>query len=176
MSQLSVLELVGTRSLPPHASVNRVPRPNHRQVTEAPCLCKCKVTKSCAVCGALAHGSCSGMTKAQRSRETYTCGRCGGPERTDECLVCSAAIRSNSRRTVCTVCRRGAHAACTGLTREQIRREEAYVCEECGAASGEDGQRLEWQQAPAVQTEEKARCGVCGGYLRRSAECPCVSR
>ena len=80
--------------------------------------------------------------------------------------MCGAAIRSNSRRTVCTVCQRGAHAACTELTREQIRR-EAYVWGECGAASGENGQHLERQQAPAVQTEETARCGVCGGYLRR---------
>ena len=46
LSQLRrVLELMGTHSLPtPQASVNRGPRPNHRQVTEAPCLCKCKVT------------------------------------------------------------------------------------------------------------------------------------
>ena len=34
-------------SLSPHPrplSTDRGPRPNHRQVTEAPCLCKCKVT------------------------------------------------------------------------------------------------------------------------------------
>ena len=30
--------------LPTHASVNHNTRQNHRQVTEAPCLCKCKVT------------------------------------------------------------------------------------------------------------------------------------
>ena len=47
LSQLRVLELMGTRSLPTPGLcqvVNRGPRPNHRQVTKAPCLCKCKVT------------------------------------------------------------------------------------------------------------------------------------
>ena len=36
-------------SLSPHPrplSTDRGPRPNHRQVTKAPCLCKCKVTGS----------------------------------------------------------------------------------------------------------------------------------
>ena len=42
LSQLRILELMGTRSLPTPGLCG--PCPNHRQVTEAPCLCKCKVT------------------------------------------------------------------------------------------------------------------------------------
>ena len=44
VAQLRVSEPKGTRSLSsPQASVKGSPRSNHRQVTRAPCLSKCKV-------------------------------------------------------------------------------------------------------------------------------------
>ena len=43
LSMLRVLKLKGIALSPPQESVNHGPCQNHRQVTKAPCLCKCKV-------------------------------------------------------------------------------------------------------------------------------------
>ena len=126
---------------------------------------------SCAACGALAYGSCSGMTRAQKSREEpYTCGKCGGERRREECLRCGAAFRVGSRRIECGGCRRTAHAACTGLTRDQIRRTERYTCERCCGDRPVE-QAPEDHIQPPVPPEERVCCGICHITLRRGANC-----
>ena len=98
---------------------------------------------SCAACGALAHGSCSGMTRARRSREEpYTCKKCGGERRREECLRCRAA-------TGMEVHRMWESGATQGPTRGGGRARAARSCTGCPPDATQE------REVPEVSEEDE---------------------
>ena len=119
----------------------------------------------CATCARGAHGSCTGLSRAEIRREVvYSCSECGPMEgRAEQCPSCLTPIRHGSGAVQCCGCGRRAHAACTGLTREQVRRGTPYTCTGC-AGGGAD--------VPVARIARSGdRCAVCGAALRGGARC-----
>ena len=115
---------------------------------------------SCVTCGAAAHGSCTGLSRARRERDTpYTCHQCGGSPEDEKCRMCGRTFRMNVKRVRCN-CGTEVHAGCSGMAREALRRKDAYVCLQCTGL-----QALE----PEVGLTERERCLACSVALRRGA-------
>ena len=114
----------------------------------------------CVVCAAIAHGSCSVLSRVQRERgQEYRCRDCGGVDGAEMCGVCHRALPTNSRRLSCVECHGVAHGSCSGLSREPLRRGVPYICVRCGGVPPEA-----LREAEATGSQ---RCGVCEVTLRR---------
>ena len=117
----------------------------------------------CVTCEAVAHAGCTGVPRGARGRGvSYRCRACGGEGEAERCRVCARTFRTISRRVKCEECDAEAHAACSGLTRESLRRGDSYRCQLCG--------ELETPPSEA-EVEERVGCLLCGVTLRRGAGC-----
>ena len=52
------------------------------------------------------------------------------------CSGCTGNIRDGSHPIICTQCQRLFHGHCNGLTRDQQKSSQGYVCGACGSTSG----------------------------------------
>ena len=117
---------------------------------------------SCAACGATAHGSCSGVSRARRERGwQYICRRCEGDAVEERCLMCRKIFRTNARRVRCE-CGAEVHASCSGMTRGALARGTPFRCVQCGGHPVPEPEE-------GLRAEERAECLVCGVTLRRGA-------
>ena len=52
------------------------------------------------------------------------------------CSGCTSTIRVGSHPIICTQCQRLFHGYCNGLTRDQQKNPQGYVCSACGSTNG----------------------------------------